>query len=407
VKRKRHSLLAIGLAVVISGCGTPRATQAPASTAAASASTSAPAEADRWVVADIEQPSAVQTAPSLEPGYQCHPCHFLAENELFDVADSSIGPIAVGVQQPPAQAVAFTLPDRGRWVPLPGFSGADGSSALGVASRDERIVIVGQDATGATTWASDGANWRQAPHQNDLEVPYSAGAMSAVTTFGDEFVAGGYRDDPLHSAASAAAWRSRDGLTWRADDGGTAFAGGRILDIATGPAAVVAVGTHGDPTYGPAAAWRWTKTSGWQRARLEPDDSGAMRGVTTYPGGFVAVGANADDHGARVWTSADGLTWTVVPDQPAFHYYTLPVRMHTVVAMPDGLVAAGLRFDAGKGSAVVWTSPDGTAWESRWETSFSGGEIDGLAANGNSIVAVGRTGYPDWNTATIWVTPAP
>jgi hypothetical protein len=80
--------------------------------------------------------------------------------------------------------------------------------------------------------------------------------------------------------------------------------------------------------------------------------------------------------------------------------------MHAIVTTSSGLAAGGLRFDAGKGSSVAWTSTDGSNWNSTWETSFSGGEIDGLAVSGDNLVAVGRTGYPDWNRATIWVTPA-
>jgi hypothetical protein len=230
--------------------------------------------------------------------------------------------------------------------------------------------------------------------------------MTSVTTFGDEFVAGGYLDNPEAGTKAAAVWRSRDGLTWHADDARKAFEGGRVLDIAASEDMIVAVGTSGDPTYGPAAAWRWTLRRGWQRAELRPDDRGAMRSVAPFHDGFVAVGTNADDHGAGVWTSPDGLTWTAVSDQPAFHFYTLPVRMHTIIPYPGGLAAGGLRFDAGKGSSVAWTSSDASTWQSTWETSFSGGEIDGLAFSGDSLVAVGRTGYPDWNRATIWVTPA-
>jgi len=70
--------------------------------------------------------------------------------------------------------------------------------------------------------------------------------------------------------------------------------------------------------------------------------------------------------------------------------------------------AGGWRSDAGKGSAVTWTSLDGVTWQPpTWEPSFSGGQITGVAISGASVVAVGRTGYPDWNTAAIWMTQTP
>ena len=246
------------------------------------------------------------------------------------------------------------------------------------------------------------------PAQADLLVPYAAGAMTALAPFGDGFIAGGYRDDPLHNRASAAAWRSTDGLTWHADEANGVFAGGRIWGVATSRDVVVAVGTRGDPNYGPAAAWRWTPSTGWQPARIEPDAGGAMQAVTATPTGFVAVGLDEHDQGARAWTSPDGLTWTAAPDQPAFHYGQQPVRMQAVAAGPGGLIAGGWRSDAGKGSSVTWTSVDGVTWQGpAWQNSFSGGQIRGVAVSGNTVVAVGRTGYPDLNQASIWVRPIP
>ncbi len=196
-------------------------------------------------------------------------------------------------------------------------------------------MLVGLDKGGATAWAAPaGSSWTQAPAQPDLAVPYAAGAMTSVTTFGDEFIAGGYRDDPLHATASAAVWRSLDGLTWHVDDGAGTFAGGRIWGVAARGGTLVAVGTGGDPNYGPAAAWRWTRDAGWQRGHIGPDAGGAMRAVAVTPSGFLAVGLNGHDDGALAWTSPDGLDWTASPDQPAFHYFTLPLRMQSVVAGP-------------------------------------------------------------------------
>jgi hypothetical protein len=362
--------------------------------------------AEPWLEVDPVQPSAVVSAPSLAPGYQCHPCHFRAENQLFGVGPVPGGLVAVGVQEPPAQAVAFSSVDGSHWVSLSGFAGADGSTAIAVASNGNRTAIVGLDGSGAAAWASTGGAWVAAPRQADLLVPYAAGAMTAVTAFAGGFVAGGYRDDPLHATASAAAWRSQDGLTWTADPATDVFAGGRIWGVAVRDGMVVAVGTGGDPNYGPAAAWSWTTATGWRRARIGPDASGAMRAVTAGPAGFVAVGLDGADNGALAWTSPDGITWTAVPDQPSLHYYSLPMRMQAVLATPDGFVAGGWRSDAGKGSSVTWTSADGVSWRPpTWEPSFSGGQITGLGMAGGSVVAVGRSGYPDWNQAAIWLGP--
>ncbi len=407
-----RSKLALVLALAASGCNsvsvTPLASAPAPVSVSATPGPSAPTPTDAWLVADVKQPSAVTDAPSLEPGYQCHPCHYLAENDLLGAGLSPGGPIAVGIQKPPAQAIAFSSTDGSHWLPLSGFVGAEGTSAIAVASNGATTVIVGLDHSGATAWASTGTAWRQAPLQDDLRVPYAAGGMTSVTPFETGFVGGGYRDDPLHLTSSAAVWRSGDGLTWHRDDGARTFDGGRIWGVAASAGTVVAVGTSGDPNYGPAAFWRWTERKGWQRGRIGPDGTGAARAVAVTPTGFVAVGLNGHDNGARTWTSPDGLTWTAAPDQPGFDYFQLPLRMQSIAVGPKGLVAAGWRSDAGKGSAVTWKSRDGVTWQGpTWQTSFSGGQMTGLVVSGGAVFAVGRTGYPDWNQATIWVNGAP
>ncbi len=420
VRRRRLWIVGVALMVIAAACGSSPVTPppdtagptsaGPASTAVAAAApaTDAPAASDPWQPADVAQPSPVTTAPSLQPGYRCDPCHSLAEDQLLGAGRSAAGPIAVGVQEPPAQAVAFTSADGSSWIPLPGFDGAPGSTAIAIASNGTRTVIVGLDHSGATAWASDGGSWAQAPRQTDLLVPYAAGGMTSVTAFADGFVAGGYRDDPLHAAASAAVWRSSDGLAWHADGGSGTFAGGRIWGIVAKGGTIVAVGTSGDPNYGPAAAWRWTAADGWQRAEIGPDAGGAMRAVVVTASGFVAVGLDSHDMGALAWTSPDGLAWTAAPDQPAFHYFQLPLRMQSVIDGPSGLVAGGWRSDVAKGSAVTWTSTDGVTWRGPiWETSFSGGQITGLTVSAGAVVAVGRTGYPDLNRAAVWISRTP
>ena len=129
-----------------------------------------------------------------------------------------------------------------------------------------------------------------------------------------------------------------------------------------------------------------------------------MRAVVATPTGLIAVGVNAQDAGAAAWTSADGSTWQAVADQPAFHFYELSVRFQALTRVGGILVAAGWRSDPGKGSSVVVTSSDGRAWRAEpWQASFSGGQVDGLATADGTVVAAGRVGYPDTDTAAVWV----
>ena len=169
---------------------------------------------------------------------------------------------------------------------------------------------------------------------------------------------------------------------------------------------VVAVGTAGDPTYGPAAAW--VRSGGtWRRAEIA-DPGGAMHAVAATPDGFVAVGQDADDTAARVWRSSDGTTWKPVADQPALHAISGPIRMLSVAADARGLVAGGWTSDAANGSSAAWSSTDGEHWvQAAWVPAFSGGQMRGRRAHGDSALGVGRSGYPDNNQAAAWIRPGP
>lgn len=408
--RRLAPALALALSFAAIGCAAPpspptaqTATAAPSGITAPSAS---PAPA--WRDAAIAQPDAVTGFASRPPGYFCDPCHNLSEDNLFGVGAVDGGFIAGGDVTPPASAIALWSADGASWTPLPGFTGDNGSAAVGVAEAGDRVVLVGHDPTGAAAWAGDlRTGWQRAPSQAPLAVADAAGGMTSVVPFDGGFVAAGYRDDPSIAHAAGAVWRSKDGLAWSLDEDGGAFAGGRIMGLAAAGDALVAVGTAGDQIRGPAAAWRWTATTGWRRATVPPG-GGAMRAVVATASGLVAVGVNAQDAGAAAWTSSDGSTWQAVADQPAFHFYQLPVRFQALTIVSGTLIAAGWRSDPGKGSSVVVTSPDGATWSAEpWQSSFSGGQVDGLATANGLVVAAGRAGYPDNDTAAVWVRSLP
>lgn len=138
------------------------------------------------------------------------------------------------------------------------------------------------------------------------------------------------------------------------------FAGGRIQAVAAHGDTVVAVGTAGDPAYGPAAAW--VRTAGrWTRATLD-EPGGVLRAVAATDTGFVAVGQDAKDERAGL-TLHGRRSWSVVADQPSFHLGTSPVRMLSIAADAHGFVVGGWRSDAANGSSAAWTSTDGSTWQ--------------------------------------------
>jgi len=414
MRRRFAPVFALALATLVACGATPpsgaptagasSAAVAPTASGATPRPTAEPSPKPAWQDASVEHPAAVNGFASQPPGYFCDPCHNLSEDNLFGVGPVRGGFLAVGAVTPPASAVALWSADGRAWTPVTGFAPDNGSAAVAVANAGGRTVLVGHDPTGAIAWAGDvRSGFGRAPLQASLQVRYAAGGMTVVVPLGTGFVAAGYRDDPSRALAEAAVWRSADGLNWTLDAAGDAFRGGRILGLVAQGNALVAVGTRGEQIRGPAAAWRWTASTGWQSATVPPG-GGAMRAVATTPHGLVAVGIDAADSGAMAWTSPDGSTWTAVADQPAFHFYDLPVRLQALTAVGDRLVAAGWRSDPGKGSSVIVTSQDGLAWQQlSWQASFSGGQIDGLASAGTTVVAVGRVGYPDTNTAAVWV----
>jgi hypothetical protein len=396
---------ALAAALVVAACGstmTPSGT--PESAASAAPTAVGQPDPNAWAFADVVQPDVVTQAPSLLPGYHCSPCHPAAASQLFGVAPSAAGFLAVGVQQPPAEAIAVATQDGRTWQPVAWDTG-EGTTAIAAATDHDRTVVVGSGPAGAAAWTLRGGTWTAATG-DALDGEVGSTAMMAVVSAGDGFVAGGYRDDPLHVRASAAAWSSGDGLAWRAEGPAAVFAGGRIDGMAARGDTVVAVGTAGDPTYGPAAAW--VREGGTWRTATIDDPGGAMHAVAATADGFVAVGQNADDDGAKVWRSADGRAWTPVADQPAFHAPSGRIRMLSIAADSHGIVVGGWTSDAANGSSAAWTSADGLAWEQApWVPAFSGGQMRGVVLAAGQALGIGRSGYPDNNQAAAWVRPRP
>ena len=94
------------------------------------------------------------------------------------------------------------------------------------------------------------------------------------------------------------------------------------------------------------------------------DGSQEMNGVTSWEGGFVAVGADGSDIGrnAAVWVSADGLEWSRVVDPDGLDNDGWQ-SMNAVVAGGRGFVAVGTSAPGlHKDDAAVWTSVDGQHW---------------------------------------------
>ena len=359
-----------------------------------------------WSQAAIElPPSVTDMVAGQQANVHCSPCHAAQADLLFGVGRSGEGFVALGAQEPPSAAVAWRSSDGRSWSPIPGLPETPGSIAMAVASLGARTVIVGGDATGATSWAStDLTTWRTALDAADRAGASGSARMTALTTWRGEFVAGGYQDDPAHNRWVAAIWISPDGLDWRRVSAGPAFENGRIFGIAARGDTLVAVGTTANLYGAPAVVWATHDGAHWSRVASSSFQHGAMRAVVAGGPGFVAVGFGADDDRAAVWTSADGLSWQAVPDQPALENAGRPIRMAAVAADGGGVVAVGWISDPANGSGAAWRSPDGTTWtRDPDQVTLAGGELAGIAVGPLGLIGVGTSGYPDNDQASVWL----
>jgi hypothetical protein len=188
-----------------------------------------------------------------------------------------------------------------------------------------------------------------------------------------------------------------------------------MSSVTAGGPGLVAVG----PEFleGPAAVW--TSADGLTWSRVPDDDEvfggAGIRDVTAGGPGLVAVGSFADEAAgvaqrAAVWTSVDGLTWSRVPHDEAMFGGGDEQRMTAVAVGGPGLVAVGWFANEGlydQGTAV-WTSVDGRTW-SRVpydEAVWGYGNVTSVVPVDSGLVAVGADYGPSLGRGgRVWTSP--
>jgi hypothetical protein len=213
------------------------------------------------------------------------------------------------------------------------------------------------------------------------------------------------------------------------------FANSRLLSVVPGGPGLVAVGGASDGYYGDAAVWVSSDGRGWTRI---PDGANVFSGegegpedgdqwmadITAWRDGFVAVGSDGRgqnaEYDAAVWLSADGVTWTRVPDQDAFGGPSVQ-WMKAVTAGGPGLVAVG-EDDATYGDPrpAVWLSEDGLTWDRLDPAAIQGvaddppggarctgaaAVMNDVTAGGPGLIAVGTVegGACPYSLPAVWV----
>jgi hypothetical protein len=290
------------------------------------------------------QPAAAPRAASMLPGYP-----------PAQLADSTFA--------------AATVPGRPRLLPSLATISASGSTVIAAGSQAGQparrpVILVSADG---------GATWRPA----SLRAP-GGDASGGTVPF---LLAGGPGGWLL--VGGQASWASPDGQAWHQEPGIAVHRGDRVLSLARTATGFVAVGTN-TPAAGPARATAiaWTSADGasWRRStaarlglragagRVAVLDQVAARGNTVVVTGGV-VPAAAHPRGrtpapqpTRAWRSADGgVSWAPVR-LPAGHGAAslisgvAPDRAGFVLIRPGHGVS-------GQPDAVAYRSADAASWQ--------------------------------------------
>ncbi|WP_433187924.1 hypothetical protein [Actinoallomurus sp. CA-150999] len=237
-----------------------------------------------------------------------------------------------------------------------------------VATGSRLSVVAGSTNGDAAVWTSaDGRRWSRA--QGQVFARPGRQRLISVVSGNAGWLAVGF------DAARPLVVASDDGTTWRAADGGGAFAVKGVDHVATyaatvGPAGYVVVGESGLS----AATWHSSDLKAWDRgggADLQGGQNANrwMRGVVGGSFGYVAVGGLSDPSvkdapsgRPAAWTSPDGKKWTL-------HRIPLPSGsiegwFDKVAAVGNVIVAAGSAATNSGRVAFAFVSADGgSSWQ--------------------------------------------
>jgi hypothetical protein len=217
----------------------------------------------------------------------------------------------------------------------------------------------------ATSWetrvyqSSDGIGWTQRG-----SLPNDTATVFAVAESGGNIVAAGLMGEASNMRATA--WSTTDLKTWHTIElptPGQADNYSDVFGVAAGPAGFLVWGEAG-----PARRF-WSSTDGLSWSSIIPSGlpaDGVPSAVSGVSGGWIIQGELPDR--AAVWHSSDGATWTrswTGPGPSGMEFYAMgPVFK----ASGGGYVSFGLAGMAPGGQSempydkLIWTSRDGLSW---------------------------------------------
>jgi len=259
-------------------------------------------------------------------------------------------------------------------------------------------------------------NWTRSSR---LPVATSALISGVVRWRGGLVVAGTEGCRPTKSGAVApghpVTWTSREGEVWRRspDQESLRYAGADRRNRGTDVGDLAAGGRYllmaGNDLWNEAShevARIWTSADGltWKRAAITSKAKSSYVGeIVTGGPALLALGQLWDDPAGpsryAIWTSADGRVWRAADTSALRH---AGAEVFDVVAGGPGFVAYGRKapssrtpttWGKGEGPVALWTSADGRTWSPVADPGFGpAAEIVGMAAGGPGLLAYGQEG---------------
>jgi hypothetical protein len=381
------------LAFALAGCSTsapsPAGSLAPSATATAAPTAVAPTPSPvpaQWAGTNL---------PFQDVATTCAPVGGTLANAR--VVEFGSGLLALGTCGHSAGASLVWVSTDGRSWRASAPAALAHADVYALIVADGLIIAGGQDVSNgaaAAAWTSrDGLTWTRS---DDI----GCGVMLTVTRFGSGFVAFGNRVPnipELEVPPGVCEWVSADGLFWTSVSLPKAVfpASTAVSSVAAGPGGLVAVGTDSGPQRTVAALWRSSDGRAWTR--------GVVAGTAdwfsfdmAFAGGpdFVVLGS--DSHGtAALATSPDGLSWTLSSDPVPGAMSGLPGEGPWFDAGPTGLIfGAGFANNA-QPPGTIWLSTDGRSWRPT-PALPPGLSLDSVAAGTSTFLFVASTadGHP-------------
>jgi hypothetical protein len=371
--KRISALAATVVAALLVACGGPVSPTPPAE--------EEPTRSPRASSTPMPASPSASAPPSEAPAVEWQAANVPATDDgtaTVQVVPGGEGLIAIGFDGG-FGSILWTSADDGRtWTDVtpPGFE------SIGLATvieHDGRLIGVGRGNTidieteeAAVYLSDDGLAWTKV----ETTDPLIGQMIDVVATDDGLFAVGG-----VPGADSAGVWRSTDGETWEriGSDLEHAF----LWSIAEGGPGLVAVGWRRNPEPDLAV---WTSADAGATWELAPDPEGlegfeATDVVGGADGTLVMVGSSLGGDGGRIWTSTDGVAWTLVLDDMDGAY------ARSVIAVEDGFVAVGGGADA---AARAWWSADGASWNPLGEP-IRGAYFSNVLAVDEGWIASGAT----------------